>query len=86
MSLSKKDMETSSQSVSHLLQRWNDGDSRALDQLMPFGLWRTAADSTALHGAAALRPYAKAETLYNAGDLLFDTAFDRDPWRHTFSF
>src|SRR5688572_2906453 len=28
-------METSSQSVSHLLRRWNDGDSEALDQLMP---------------------------------------------------
>ncbi len=28
-------METSSQSVSHLLQRWSDGDSEALDQLMP---------------------------------------------------
>jgi RNA polymerase sigma-70 factor, ECF subfamily len=28
-------METSSQSVSQLLQRWSDGDSEALDQLMP---------------------------------------------------
>jgi RNA polymerase sigma factor (TIGR02999 family) len=28
-------METSSQSVSHLLLRWSDGDSSALDQLMP---------------------------------------------------
>src|SRR5262247_2736269 len=28
-------METSSQRVSHLLQRWSDGDSEALDQLMP---------------------------------------------------
>lgn len=28
-------METSSQSVSHLLRRWSDGDSEALDQLMP---------------------------------------------------
>jgi RNA polymerase sigma factor (TIGR02999 family) len=28
-------METSSQSVSHLLQRWSEGDSEALDQLMP---------------------------------------------------
>jgi RNA polymerase sigma-70 factor (ECF subfamily) len=28
-------METSSQSVSHLLLRWSDGDSTALDQLMP---------------------------------------------------
>jgi len=28
-------METSSHSVSHLLQRWSDGDSEALDQLMP---------------------------------------------------
>jgi RNA polymerase sigma factor (TIGR02999 family) len=28
-------METSSQSVSHLLRRWSDGDSEALEQLMP---------------------------------------------------
>jgi RNA polymerase sigma factor (TIGR02999 family) len=28
-------METSSQQVSHLLRRWSDGDSEALDQLMP---------------------------------------------------
>ena len=28
-------METPSQQVSHLLQRWSDGDSEALDQLMP---------------------------------------------------
>jgi RNA polymerase sigma factor (TIGR02999 family) len=28
-------MDTSSQSVSHLLLRWSDGDSAALDQLMP---------------------------------------------------
>lgn len=28
-------METSSQSVSQLLQRWSDGDGEALDQLMP---------------------------------------------------
>ena len=28
-------METSSQQLSHLLQRWSDGDSEALDQLMP---------------------------------------------------
>ena len=28
-------METSSQSVSHLLRRWSDGDSEALDRLMP---------------------------------------------------
>src|SRR4030095_11111319 len=28
-------METSSQQVSHLLLRWSDGDSEALDQLMP---------------------------------------------------
>jgi RNA polymerase sigma factor (TIGR02999 family) len=34
-SLSKKYMETSSQQISFLLQRWNDGDSEALDQLMP---------------------------------------------------
>src|SRR5215510_10336828 len=31
----KKNMETSSQQLSHLLQRWSDGDSEALDQLMP---------------------------------------------------
>jgi len=31
----KKNMETSSPSVSHWLQRWSDGDSEALDQLMP---------------------------------------------------
>ena len=31
----KKNMETSSQQVSHLLRRWSDGDSEALDQLMP---------------------------------------------------
>ncbi len=28
-------METSSQSVSHLLQRWSGGDGAALEQLMP---------------------------------------------------
>ena len=28
-------MDTSSQSVSHLLLRWSDGDNAALDQLMP---------------------------------------------------
>ena len=28
-------METSSQSVSHLLQRWSDGDGAALDELLP---------------------------------------------------
>jgi RNA polymerase sigma factor (TIGR02999 family) len=28
-------METSSQQVSHLLQRWREGDKAALDQLMP---------------------------------------------------
>jgi hypothetical protein len=28
-------METSSQQISHLLQRWSDGDGEALDQLMP---------------------------------------------------
>ncbi|MCI0389559.1 MAG: sigma-70 family RNA polymerase sigma factor [Acidobacteria bacterium] len=28
-------METSSQQVSHLLKRWSDGDSEALDQLIP---------------------------------------------------
>src|SRR4030095_2481400 len=31
----EKNMETSSQQVSHLLRRWSDGDSEALDQLMP---------------------------------------------------
>jgi hypothetical protein len=34
-SLSEKNMETSSQQVSLLLQRWSDGDSEALAQLMP---------------------------------------------------
>ena len=31
----EKSMETSSQSISLLLQRWSDGDSGALEQLMP---------------------------------------------------
>jgi len=31
----EKNMETSSQQVSNLLRRWSDGDSEALDQLMP---------------------------------------------------
>src|SRR5262245_61445705 len=30
-----KNMEISSQQVSQLLKRWSDGDSEALDQLMP---------------------------------------------------
>jgi RNA polymerase sigma factor (TIGR02999 family) len=34
-SLSEKNMESSSQQVSHLLQRWSDGDSEALAKLMP---------------------------------------------------
>jgi RNA polymerase sigma factor (TIGR02999 family) len=32
---SGKNMETSSQQVSHLLQRWSGGDGEAVDQLMP---------------------------------------------------
>jgi len=31
----KKNMETSSRLVSHLLRRWGEGESEALDQLMP---------------------------------------------------
>jgi ECF sigma factor len=31
----EKNMETSSQQVSNLLRRWSEGDSEALDQLMP---------------------------------------------------
>src|SRR5262245_1761774 len=31
----EKNMESSAQSISQLLQRWSDGDSEALDQLTP---------------------------------------------------
>src|SRR5262249_16107480 len=82
-------METSSQSISQLLQRWSDGDSGALDQLatLVYGERRRMArrymnhqpaghtlQTTALIHEAYLRPVGREETRWENRAHFFGVA------------